>query len=68
MLASRSEQPRRTSLLFKEYGKKRFLSEVNVLGREDRYVLIKSKAESRLAQLEKAKTIHAPTNSATRRF
>jgi len=68
ILHSRSEQLRRTSLIFKEYGKKRFLSEVNVLGREDRYVLIKSKAECRLAQLEKEKTIHDPTNSATRRF
>ena len=48
ILHSRSKQPRRTSLVFKEYGKERFLSEVNVLGREDRYVLIKSKAECRM--------------------
>jgi len=65
---SLSGQPARTSLTFKQYGEKRFLSEVKVLGRGDGYALIKSKAERRLARIAEAKTIHATRaipNSAT---
>jgi len=56
---SLSKKPAQTSLLFTEYCAKRFLSEVKVLGREDGFALTKSKAERRLAQIEKATPIHA---------
>ncbi len=59
-----SKQPTRTSLTFKRYGKKRFLSEMKVLGREDGYALFKSKTERRLAQIAESKTIQAVPNSA----
>jgi len=62
---SLSEQPTRTSLIFNEYGAKRFLSEVRVLGREDGYALIKSRAERRLAQSAESKSFHAIPNGAT---
>src|SRR5262245_55595310 len=65
ILHSLSEQPRWTSLIFKAYGEKRFLSEVKVMGREDKFVLIKSKAERRLAQIEKEGAIHAIPSGAT---
>jgi len=54
---SLSKEPARTSLIFTEYGAKRFLSEVKVLGREDGFALIKSKSERRLAQTAEAKAI-----------
>ncbi len=63
-----SKEPTRTSLTFKEYGRKHFLSEVKVLERAIGYTLTRSKAEHRLAKLAKAKTIHTiskgnPTNN-----
>ena len=61
---SLSEQPAQTSLIFKEYEGKHFLSEVRVLGRGDGYALIQSKAERRLAQSAKAKNTRAIPNSA----
>jgi len=54
-----SEYPTRTSLTFKKYDEKHFLSELKVEGRGDGYALFKSKTERRLAQIEKGKTIHA---------
>jgi hypothetical protein len=65
---SLSKEPARTSLTFKEYGGKHFLSEVKVLGRGAGYALTRSKAEHRLAKLAGAKTIRAiskgtPTNN-----
>jgi hypothetical protein len=62
---SLSEQPSRGSLIFKDYGEKRFLSEVKLLGRRDGYALIKSKAERRMAQITETKTIHATPKGAT---
>jgi len=62
---SLSEGTVRTSLIFKEYDEKYFLSEVRVLGRGDGYALTQSKAERRLAQIAKAKTSRAVPNSAT---
>ncbi|MGH9853607.1 MAG: hypothetical protein ACREBD_27525 [Blastocatellia bacterium] len=60
-----SKHPARTSLIFKKYDEKYFLSEVKVAGRGDGYALFKSKTERRLAQIEKAKTISAAPNGAT---
>jgi hypothetical protein len=60
---SLSKEPAQTSLLFTEYGAKHFLSEVTVLGREDGFALVKSKAERKLAQTAEAKNIHATPNS-----
>src|SRR5215510_7800002 len=62
---SLSEQSTRTRLIFKEYGSNRFLSEVNAPVRGERYVLIKSRAERRLAQVDKEKAIHATSKSST---
>ncbi len=52
-----SKEPTRTSLTFKEYGGKHFLSEVKVLERAIGYTLTRSKAEHKLAKLAEAKTI-----------
>ena len=65
---SLSKEPARTSLTFKEYGGKYFLSEVKVLERAIAYTLTRSKAEHKLAKLAKAKTIYTnskgnPTNN-----
>jgi hypothetical protein len=65
---SLSEQPIGSNLIFKWYGETHFLSKVKVLRRGDRYALIKSKAERRLAQIEKARTIHAVPNGATTNY
>ncbi len=51
------KEPARTSLTFKKYGEKHFLSEVKVLGRGDGYALFKSKTERRLAQIAESKTV-----------
>lgn len=60
-----SEQPSRSSLIFKKYGSTHFLSEVMVLGRGEGYTLIRSKAERRLAHATPAKTIQAIPGGAT---
>ena len=52
-----SKEPARTSLTFKEYGGKHFLSEVKVLERAAGYLLTRSKTEDRLAKRGEAKTI-----------
>lgn len=54
-----SEQHAQTSLIFNEYEGKHFLSEVKILERGDRFTLIKSKTERRLAQVAKEKSIQA---------
>jgi len=59
------EESARTSLTFKGYGEKRFLSEVKVLGRGVGYALTKSKTERRLARMAEAKTIRATLNGTT---
>jgi hypothetical protein len=59
------QQSLRGSLVFKEYGEKRFLTEVKLPGRHDGYSLIKSKAERRLAEVTETKTIHAIPRGAT---
>ncbi len=61
------KEPARTSLTFKEYGEKRFLSEVRVLGRGVGYGLTRSKAEHRLARNTEAKTKRAISSGAPRK-
>lgn len=56
----------RTSLTFKGYGEKRFLSEVRVLGRGVGYELTRSKSEHRLARNTEAKTNRAIPSGAPR--
>lgn len=53
------KNPARTNLLFRSYGEKRFLAEVQVSGNGEGYAFIKSKAERRRAQIAEAKTLHA---------
>lgn len=60
------KEPARTSLTFKEYGEKHFLTEVKVQGRGVGYALTRSKAEQKLAQGANAKTIRAIPSSASR--
>jgi len=60
------EQSAQTSLIFKEYGEKRFLSEIRVPARGEGYALIMSKTERRLAQAAKATNARAtPGGAAT---
>ena len=54
---SLTQQPARTNLIFKMYGEKRFLSEVNVVGLENGFAMIRSKTERRLAKIAKTNTI-----------
>jgi hypothetical protein len=53
------KEPARNELIFKEYGAKRFLSEIRIRGRGVRYALRKTKTERREAQRMEPKTIHA---------
>lgn len=53
----------RTSLTFKEYGEKHFLTEVKVQGRGVGYALTRSKSEQRLARIAESKTIRAIPSS-----
>lgn len=56
----------RTSLTFKEYGEKHFLSEVRVVGRGVGYELTRSKAEHQLARKTEPKTLHAIPKATSR--
>lgn len=65
ILHSLSERPGKTSLVFKKYDDKHFLTEVKMLGLGEGYTLIKSKAERQLVQEVKATTIRVVSNSVT---
>jgi hypothetical protein len=56
---SLSEELSISSLTFKKYGEKHFLSEVKILGRENGYALLRSKAERRLSHAAKEEIVHA---------
>jgi hypothetical protein len=53
------KEPVRNELIFKEYGAKRFLSEIRIHGRGVKYALHRTKTERSLARRMEAKTIHA---------
>jgi hypothetical protein len=58
-----SKEPTLTSLIFREYGDKHFLSEVKIQGHGNGYALIRSKTERKLAQNLEAKTVRAIPNN-----
>lgn len=59
LIIEQFRQPARTELIFKEYGSKRFLSEIRIRGGGVKYLLRRSKAERSLARSMEARTIHA---------